>query len=50
MDEKIIVEFEALQEIPLIIGSIDGSHIFIEAPTKTLISYYCQKEFYSCLL
>ena len=50
MNEKIVVEFEALHGIPLIIGTIDGSHIPIIAPIHDPVSYYCRKGFYSCLL
>ena len=48
--KKIAAEFEALHGIPLIIEAIDGSHIPIIAPIHDLVSYYCQKEFYSYLL
>ena len=48
--KKFAAKFEALHEIPLIIGAIDGSHIPKIAPTHNPISYYCQKGFYSYLL
>ena len=44
--KKIAAQFEALHGIPLIIGTIDGSHIPIIAPIYNPISYYCQKTFY----
>ena len=48
--KKIATEFEALHGILLIIGAIDGSHIFIIAPIHDPVLYYCWKGFYSCLL
>ena len=43
-------EFESLQGIPYIIGTIDGFHIPIVAPSKDSLEYYCRKGFYSVLL
>jgi hypothetical protein len=48
--KQIALKFEALHIILYIIGAIDGSHISIIAPPYDLVSYYCQKGFYSYLL
>ena len=42
--------FEALHEIPYIVGAIDGSHIPIIAPAQHAPDYYCRKSFHSVLL
>ena len=44
------LEFEALHEIPYIIGAIDGSHIPILAHVIGGDDYYCRKSFHSALL
>ena len=43
-------EFEALHEIPHIIGAIDGSHIPIIVLVIGGDDYYCKKSFHSTLL
>ena len=46
----LIREFEALHNIPYIIGAIDGSRILFVAPMVGRDNYYCQKWFHSIIL
>ena len=48
--KQITLEFESLHGISYILGTIDGSHIPIIAPSIDPASYYCRKGFYSILL
>jgi hypothetical protein len=43
-------EFERLNNIPYIIGAIDGSHIPVLAPVIGGEDYYYRKSFHSALL
>jgi hypothetical protein len=43
-------EFEALHDIPYIVGAIHGSHIPILAPVNGGEDYYYRKSFYSTML
>jgi hypothetical protein len=45
--KQMISKFEALHQIPYIIGTIDGTHILIIVPSTDLGSYHCRKGFYS---
>ena len=42
--------FEKLQDIPYIIGAIDGSHIPILAPLIDGQDYFCRKSYHSAIL
>ena len=43
-------DFEALHDVPYIIGAIDGSHILIFAHVIAEEDYYCRISFHSVLL
>ena len=47
---KLARDFEALHDIPYVVGAIDGSHIPILAPVIGGEDYYCRKSFHSALL
>ena len=47
---QIAREFEALYDIPYVVGAIDGSHIHILVPVNGGEDYYCRKSFHSTLL
>jgi len=48
--QKLARDFEALHDIPYVVGAIDGSHILILAPVVGGEDYYCRKSFHSALL
>ncbi|KAL2611493.1 hypothetical protein R1flu_023185 [Riccia fluitans] len=48
--KKNSVEFEALWEIPYIIGAVDGSHIPVIASAMDAEAYYNRKGFHSVIL
>ena len=48
--KTIPTEFEAIKDIPYVIGAIDGSHIPIVTINKDAPKYYFRKGFYSVLL
>ena len=48
--EKFAQEFEDLQNIPYVVGAVDGSHIPIVAPRLHATDYYNRKGFHSILL
>ena len=50
MMAHIAIEFEALHQIPHIVGAVDGSHIPIVAPSIHAADYYNRKGFHSVLL
>lgn len=50
MMAHISTEFEALHQIPHIVGAVDGSHIPIVAPSIHAPDYYNRKGFHSVLL
>ena len=43
-------EFKDLQQIPYVIGAVDGSHIPIIAHRLHVVDYYNRKGFHSILL
>ena len=48
--KEIANEFEALHDIPFILGAIDGIHIPIITPFYDPVAYYNRKGFYFFLL
>ena len=48
--KKYAQEFEDLQQIPYVVGAVDGSHIPIIAPRLHAADYYNRKGFHSVLL
>jgi hypothetical protein len=48
--KKYAEEFENLQQIPYVVGAVDGSHIPIVAPRLHAADYYNRKGFYSVLI
>ncbi len=48
--KQISKDFEALHNIPFILGAINGNHIPIIASSYDFVAYYYRKRYYSYLL